>query len=164
MISLIAAMDRNRVIGVDNKLPWHLPVDLKFFRDKTKGHYVIMGRKTFESVGKPLPNRTNVIITRQVDYKIEGAHVVHSLDAAIMMSRGDDETFIVGGADIYEQSLKFADRVYLTEVDLAVERGDAYFPMLDPKEWELTEKRVHKADEKNKHDCTFLTYAKRNPA
>lgn len=161
MISLIAAMDKNRVIGVENKLPWHLPVDLKFFKDKTMGHHVIMGRKTFESVGKPLPGRTNVIVTRQQDYKVEGAHVVHSLDAAVMMSRGDDEVFIVGGADIYAQSLDFADRVYLTKVDLAVPRGDAHFPELDPAKWELAEKRVHKPDEKNKYACTFLTYVKK---
>lgn len=161
MISLIAAMDKNRVIGVENKLPWHLPVDLKFFKDKTMGHHVIMGRKTFESVGKPLPGRMNVIVTRQAGYKVAGAHVVHSLDAAVMMSRGDDEAFIVGGADIYVQSLDFADRVYLTEVDLTVPHGDAYFPELDSAKWELAEKRVHKPDEKNKYACTFLTYVKK---
>lgn len=158
MINLIAAMDRNRVIGVDNQLPWHLPVDLKFFKEKTLGHHIIMGRKTFESMGKPLPGRTSVIVTRQHDYRVEGARVVHTLDAALMTTQGDDDVFIIGGADIFTQSLKFADRIYLTEVDLAVPRGDVYFPVLDSKEWQVAEKRVHESDEKNKYRCTFLTY------
>ena len=161
MINLIAAMDRNRVIGVDNKLPWHLPIDLKFFKDKTLGHHIIMGRKTFESMGKPLPGRTSVIVTRQHDYKVEGARVVHSLDAALMTTQGDDEIYVIGGGDIYTQALKFADRVYLSEVDIAVPRGDAYFPELPANEWQVADRRVHEIDEKNKYRCTFLTYVRK---
>lgn len=163
MISMIAAIDRNGVIGVDNKLPWSMPADLKFFRDKTRGHHVIMGRKTYESMGRPLPDRPNVVITRQKGYKLEGARVVHSLDEALAIARAasEVETFIIGGADIFEIGLPLADRIYLTEIDFEVSRGDAYFPKLDHRDWQVVEERVREPDEKNKHRCTFLTYARR---
>jgi dihydrofolate reductase len=160
MINLIVAMDRNRVIGVDNKLPWHLPADLKYFKEKTLGSPVVMGRKTFESIGRPLPKRTNVVITRQQDYKAEGIRVVHGLEAALELTKSFAEVFVLGGGEIFEQAINLADRVYITEVDLAVERGHAYFPRLNPNEWTLLEKRGHPADEKNQYACEFLTYVR----
>ena len=160
MISLIVAMDKNRVIGVDNKLPWHLPADLKRFKALTNGHHIVMGRKTYESIGKPLPNRTNVIVTRQQDYKVEGCKIVHSLDAAMMVTQGDDEAFIIGGADLFKQAIKFADKVYLTVVDTKVARGDTYFPELDPGRWKLVDKEQHQADEKNPFAYEYLTYVR----
>lgn len=160
MISLIVAMDKNRVIGVENKLPWHLPSDLKRFKALTLGHHVIMGRKTFESIGKPLPGRTNVIVTRQQNYQAQGCKVVHSLDAAIMGSRGDGEAFIIGGAELYLQALPYADKLYITEIDLKVPKGDAYFPPLDLKKWKMIEKIEHKADASNPIAFAYLTYVK----
>lgn len=161
MISLIVAMDKNRVIGVDNQLPWHLPADLKRFKALTMGHHIIMGRKTYESIGKPLPGRKTVIVTRQHDYKAEGCFVVHSLDAAVMMTRGDEHAFIIGGADLFQQSLPYADRVYLTEIELKVPRGDTYFPELPASQWQLVEREDHKPDEKNQYAYSYLTYAKK---
>src|SRR4051812_8841523 len=102
MISIIVAMDKNRVIGAGNKLPWHLPADLKRFKELTMGHYIIMGRKTFESIGKPLPGRTTVIVTRQRDYKSAGCEVAHNLDEALLMASGDEEAFVLGGGELYE--------------------------------------------------------------
>jgi dihydrofolate reductase len=160
MLSLIVAMDRNRVIGLDNKLPWHLPADLKRFKELTTGHHVVMGRKTFESIGKPLPGRTNVVVTRQHDYKADGIKVVHSLDAAIWLTRGDPEPFIIGGGELYKEALKYVDKLYVTEVDTHVERGDAHFPELDPGQWKLVEKLTHDPDPKNKLKYTYLTYVK----
>jgi dihydrofolate reductase len=131
-LSLIAAMAENRVIGADNRLPWHLPEDLKHFRKLTSGHPVILGRKTYESIGRLLPNRTNVIVTRNPAYRVEGAVIVGSLDEAIAAATrapGGDEVFVIGGAEIYALALPRADRIYLTEVHQHVE-GDAYFPEL----------------------------------
>jgi dihydrofolate reductase len=160
MLSLIVAMDRNRVIGLDNKLPWHLPADLKRFKELTTGHHVVMGRKTFESLGKPLPGRTNVVVTRQHDYKADGIKVVHSLDAAIWLTRGDPEPFIIGGGELYKEALKYVDKLYVTEVDTRVGQGDAHFPELDPGQWKLVEKTTHDVDAKNKLKYTYLTYVK----
>lgn len=128
-ISLIAAMAKNRVIGNKNGLPWHLPQDLKRFRSVTQGHCVVMGRKTFESIGKPLPNRTNVVITRQPDWANDGVLSSKSLQSALETARSHekDEIFIIGGAEIYQQSLSLADRLYLTLIDQEVV-GDAFFP------------------------------------
>jgi dihydrofolate reductase len=158
LISLVVAMDKERAIGVDNKLPWHLPADLKRFKQLTLGHHIIMGRKTFESIGKPLPGRTNVIVTRQRDYKAEGCKVVHSLDAAVMLTREDEQAFIIGGADLFEQAMKFADRLYITEIDTRVERGDTFFPKFDKAEWNVIEKTTHEPDDKNRFRYVFLTY------
>lgn len=128
-IILIAALSENRVIGKDNKLIWHIPDDLKHFKEKTSGHPVIMGRKTFESIGRLLPNRTNIIITRDKEYKVEGALIVHSLDEAISTAQKntEKEVFIIGGGQIFEQAIKIADKLYLTIIEGEFE-GDAFFP------------------------------------
>jgi dihydrofolate reductase len=153
------AMDKNRVIGVDNRLPWHLPADLKKFKQVTLGHAVIMGRKTYESIGKPLPGRTNVIVTRQKEYKApESCIVVHSLEDAIKACSSDSEPFLIGGADLIVQGMRFVERLYITEIDTAVPRGDVYFPKLEEGMWKLTAREDHSPDEKNPYRYSFLTY------
>jgi len=134
IVSVIAAMARNRVIGIDNTLPWRLSEDLKHFKALTMGHHIIMGRKTYESIGKPLPGRTTVIVTRDLAYRVEGCLTAHSLDAAIAACAGDAEVFFVGGAELYAQVLPRADRLYLTEIQ-ADYAGDAHFPEFDRVLW-----------------------------
>jgi dihydrofolate reductase len=158
MISIIVAADENNVIGKDNDLIWHLPDDLKFFKNLTSGHPIIMGRKTYESIGKPLPDRTNIIITREGSFKAEGCVVVHSLDEAIRNAQ-DQDIFIVGGEQIYRLALPQTDRVYLTRIHHAFE-GDRYFPSLGT-EWIETESNEHCVDEKHAFPFTFKTYEKR---
>lgn len=133
-LSLIVALANNNVIGINNTLPWHLPEDLKRFRSLTTGHHIIMGRKTYESLGRLLPGRTTVIVTRNKNYKLEGALIAHSLESAVALCKNDDEVFLIGGAELYQDGLKFADKLYITEVDLSVE-GDAYFPEFDLNLW-----------------------------
>lgn len=158
MISLIAAMSENRVIGRDGGLPWHLPADLKHFQQTTMGHPVIMGRRTFESLGRPLPGRTNIIVTRNPDYELDDAIVVRSLDEAIQAAEDDDpeEIFILGGEEIFRQALPRAQRMYLTLVQAEFD-GDVMFPEFNAGEWRTVEQREHPADEKNKYACTFQT-------
>ncbi|OGV76095.1 MAG: diacylglycerol kinase [Methylotenera sp. RIFCSPLOWO2_02_FULL_45_14] len=141
-LSIIVATSNNDVIGVNNALPWHLPEDLKRFRALTTGHHIIMGRKTYESLGRLLPNRTTVIVTRNKDYKIDGALVTDSLEAAVALCKEDAEPFLIGGAELYQHGLKLATRLYITRVhaDFA---GDAFFPTVDYKLWQLIEKRDH---------------------
>lgn len=155
MLSIIVAVAENNVIGKDNDLIWHLPRDLKHFKETTSGHYIIMGRKTFESNGRPLPNRTNVIITRDKNYTAEGCVVVHSLEAALKEAAKDTEPFIIGGGKIYEQALPFVDRIYLTKIHHSFE-GDTFFPEINMDEWELSDKRYFEADEKNKYPFSIL--------
>ncbi|MFM9836516.1 MAG: dihydrofolate reductase [Methylophilaceae bacterium] len=155
IISLIVAMAKNRVIGINNTLPWHLPEDLKRFRALTTGHHIIMGRKTYESLGRLLPNRVTVIVTRNHSYIVDGALVAHSLEAAIKLSKNDDEVFIIGGAELYQEGLKVAQRLYITEVDLEV-KGDAFFPDFDLSTWEETARATH-ASEKG-FEFNYLTY------
>jgi len=143
-VSLIVAMAHNRVIGVDNKLPWHLPADLKYFKSVTLGKPIIMGRKTYESIGRPLPGRTNIVVTRNPDWHADGVTVVASLDEAIAAAGDTDEVMIIGGAEIYGAALQAADRLYVTEVDLAVD-GDAFFPAIDPALWREAERDPHAA-------------------
>lgn len=159
MISMIVAAAENNVIGKDNQLIWHLPDDLRFFKQKTSGHCIIMGRHTFESVGKPLPKRTNIIITRDKNYTIEGCHVVHSLEDALELAKEDENPFIVGGEQIYRLALPIADEVFLTRVHAEFE-GDRHFPELDDT-WIETATEFHPADEKHEHSFTFKTYRKR---
>ena len=135
IISLIAAMGRNRVIGKDNSLPWKLPEDMKRFRELTKGKPVIMGRKTFESIGKPLPNRTNIVITRDKNYSAEGCIVVHSAEDALKAAKNADEAMIIGGEQIFREFLPRANRIYLTIIDKDFE-GDAFFPDFKEDDWE----------------------------
>jgi len=158
-VTLIAAMAENRVIGKDNQLIWHFPEDLKHFKQLTSGHHVIMGRKTFESVGRPLPNRTNIIITRQTDYKAEGCLIAHSIEEALAMVKDDEQPFIVGGAEIYKQALAFADGIELTIIHGKYE-GDSYFPEFDLSIWKLARGEKKEADARHIHPYEFLTYKK----
>lgn len=157
IISIVVAVSENGVIGKDNKLIWHLPVDLKFFKDKTSGHHIIMGRKTHESVGRPLPNRVNIVISRSADYIAEGCIVVHSIKEAIGAVVDDSEVFICGGAEIYKEALDVADRMYLTRVHHEFE-GDTFFPDFDSRIWIEKERIRMEPDEKNKYACSFITY------
>ena len=138
-VSLIVAMDRQRVIGHEGRLPWHIPEDLKRFKVLTMGHSIIMGRKTHESIGRLLPGRRSVIVTRQPDYAVPGAHVVHSMQEALAACAGDEEVFVIGGGEIYREALPMADRIYLTEVE-GNYRGDALFPELAVSEWRTTDR------------------------
>ena len=156
-VSIIVAAAENGAIGKENKLLWHLPVDMKFFKEKTMGHHMIMGRKTYESIGKPLPGRTTVIVTRDLHYKAEGCIVVNSIEQAIETARagGDTEAMVTGGAEIYQLALAKADCIYLTRVEGNFE-ADTFFNF-DPEQWEVKEKRDYKADEKNNYSCSFIT-------
>lgn len=156
-LSLIVAVAKNGVIGNNNTLPWHLPEDLKHFRALTTGHHIIMGRKTYESLGRLLPERTTVIVTRNKDYKVEGALIANSLQAAIAMCQDDDEAFLIGGAELYQDGLKFANKLYLTEIALAV-AGDAFFPALDPGEWKETSREAHTSSQGLLF--SYLTYSR----
>ncbi len=133
-LSIIVAMANNSVIGINNSLPWHLPEDLKRFRALTIGHHIIMGRKTYESLGRLLPGRTTVIVTRNKNYQIQGALIAYSLEQAISLCGDDSEVFLIGGAELYQTGLKLADKIYLTEVSLDV-AGDAFFPEFDLSNW-----------------------------
>lgn len=154
MISLIAAMANNRVIGLNNQMPWHLPADLKHFKSITLGKPVIMGRKTYESIGKSLPGRKNIIISRQSNLNIEGCTVTPSIDAAIEEASDAEEIIIMGGATIYQQTLSIANRLYLTFINLDTE-GDAHFPKWDEAEWSCSSSEKHNPDEKNTYSYTF---------
>ena len=163
-ISIIVAIAENNVIGKDNTLIWHLPADMKYFKEKTTGHCVITGRKNYESIPekfRPLPNRTNIVITRQTNYAAPGAIVVSSIDNAIAKAKesNDEEIFIIGGAEIYKQSIHLVDKLYITQIHHFFE-GDAYFPPIDPTIWKQTQIQNFRADEKNKHDYSFVEYKK----
>lgn len=163
-ISIIVAVDENNVIGKDNALIWHLPADMKFFKEKTTGHSVITGRKNYESIPekfRPLPNRTNIIITRQKNYHAPGAIIVGSIDEAIEKAKqtGDEEIFIIGGAEIFQQSMHLTDKLYLTKIYHSFE-GDVYFPMINSNEWKETEYKKGIVDEKNKYPHDFFVYEK----
>lgn len=155
MLSIIVAVSENNVIGKDNQLIWHLPRDMRHFKETTTGHYIIMGRKTFESNGKPLPNRTNVIITRDKKYKVDGCIVVHSLEDAIHEARHDSEAFIIGGGVIYKKAMPIIDRIYLTKIHHKFE-GDTFFPEINMDEWQVVDQREFEPDEKNKYPFTIL--------
>jgi dihydrofolate reductase len=158
--SMIAAMAQNRVIGINNTLPWRLPADLAHFKALTMGHHILMGRKTFESLGKPLPGRTSVVITRDLDYRAPGCVIVHSLAAAMQACQGDEEAFFIGGADLYRQAMASSTRIYLTEVQSRTE-GDAWFPEIDFEQWQETNRESHQADEKNQLNYDFVIYERR---
>lgn len=164
ILSLIAAASKNSVIGVDGKLPWSLPDDLRHFRDLTRNHTVIMGRKTFESIGRPLSHRKNIVITRQKNFKAQGCDIVSSLDEAIdevvnsqQSTVNGHELFIIGGADIYRQAIDRADRIYLTRVHATID-GDAFFPEIDLKKWKEISREEHAKDERHAHAFAFITY------
>ena len=159
IVSAIVATAKNNVIGAKNDIPWYLPADLKYFKKVTINHHIIMGRKCFDSIGKPLPKRHNIIVTRDLFYIASNCIVVHSLEDALSLAEQneEEEVFIIGGGQIYAQSIQYWDRLYLTEVDLEIE-GDVHFPEVNFAEWELVSSDPHQADEKNEHDYTFLVY------
>ena len=159
-LSLIAAMADERVIGLDNAMPWHLPADLKHFRNLTVGKPVIMGRKTIESIGKALPKRRNIVVTRQSDFGMDGCEVAASIESAVELVAGEDEVMIIGGASIYEQTLERADILYLTYIH-AQFQGDTHFPAFNETEWEEIERETHESDEKNPHPYSFVTLRRR---
>ncbi len=162
IVSMIAAVARNRTIGKNNDLPWKLPDDMKFFMNTTKGHYVIMGRKNYDSLHdkyKPLPNRTNIVVTRQKDFKAPGCIVTHAVPDAMRIAKdaGEQEAFIIGGAEIYGLAMPDADRLYITEIDAEVE-GDTFFPTFNKKEWKETSRTHHAADDKHKYAFDIVVY------
>ena len=156
-LSLIVAMAKNRVIGANNRIPWHLPNELKLFKSLTMGHHIVMGRKTYESIGRLLPGRTTVIVTRQQDYTVEGAIVAHSVAEAIAACKDDAEVFVIGGADLFRETLPIADRLYLTTVDAEPE-GDTFMPEFDADEWKETSAQAFGRDEKHAHACVLRIY------
>lgn len=156
IVSAVVAIAENYAIGKNNELLWYLPADLKHFKAVTSGHTVIMGRKTYDSIGKPLPNRRNVVITRKTDLLIPDVEITHSIDEALLLCSNEAEVFIIGGAEIYKSALDCTDRIYLTTVHASYE-ADAYFPEIDRKQWHETEIEKHLPDEKNKLAYTFST-------
>jgi len=159
MISLIAAMARNRIIGKDNDMPWHLPADLAHFKRVTMGKPVIMGRRTYESIGFPLPGRKNVVITRNADYAPEGIVIVDSIEAALSEVGDAGEVMIIGGGQLYREMLPYADRLYLTQIQADIE-GDTEFPDYTVFEWKEIDREVYEADDKNAYDLEFVTLEK----
>ena len=162
MLKILVAFDENRVIGKNNTLIWHLPADLKRFKALTTGHVIIMGRKTFESIGKPLPNRTTIVISRQADLQIEGAIITHSVEEAILKAKSltREDIFIVGGAEIYSLSLPLADQILVTQLHDIFE-GDAFFPEIPLDSWEVIERERGVTDEKNAYQYSYLTYSRK---
>ncbi len=161
MITIIAAIGKNNELGKDNDLIWHLPADLKRFKKVTTGHTIIMGRNTFESIGKPLPNRRSVIITRNTSYQQKGCEVVHSLEEAIALIKNEDAAFIIGGAQIYKEAIEkdLVDQLDITQVHQEFE-ADVYFPNIDTGIWSEVAKEDFSADDKNSYNYSFLRYLK----
>ncbi|OMH39197.1 dihydrofolate reductase [Motiliproteus sp. MSK22-1] len=168
-LALIVAQSENRVIGRNNKLPWHLPEDLKYFKSVTMGKVIIMGRKTFESIGRPLPGRTNIVVTRNLEYSFNGVDVVHDLQAAIEKAEslsiinGWNEALVIGGSQLYEQALPLTERLYLTQVHHQVD-GDAYFPALNSQDWEQVGSKSFKSDDVNPYNYSFLVFNRKSTA
>jgi len=160
MITIVAAAAENNALGKDNDLIWRLPDDFKRFKALTSYHHIIMGRKTFESFPKPLPNRKHVVITRQENYKNETIEVVHSLEEAIQFSSTEDQIFIISGGEIYKQALPFANKIELTRVHGEFE-ADAFFPEIDEEKWDLVNSEFNDKDEKHKYSFSYLTYTKK---
>ena len=161
IISQIAAMSRNRVIGVDNALPWNMPNDLAYFFRVTKGHHIIMGRRNYEANGRALPDRVNIVITRNNSYHAPGCIVVETIEEALKYSQDNDqkEIFIVGGGEIYKATLDITDKIYLTIIDTELE-GDVFFPKLNLNHWRMTFREAHSADESNPFNYTYYIYEK----
>jgi dihydrofolate reductase len=159
IISLLVAASENGVIGKDNQLPWHLPDDLKYFKNLTWGLPILMGRKTFESIGKPLPGRKSIVITRNRDWQHDGVTVVHTVEEALQKAEGygAKEIFVIGGAEIFNTALPLANRLYLTRIHHHF-AGDVFFPSINEGEWELTSSRFCAADEKNAYDHTYQVW------
>lgn len=160
MIVVIAAVAENNEIGKNNELVWHLPNDFKRFKSLTSGHHIIMGRKTFESFPKPLPNRTHIVITRQKDYHPEGCIVVENMQKAIEICPEDDISYIIGGGEIYKLGLPFTDKLEITRVHHSFE-ADTFFPEIDPEQWKIIQSEFHDKDEKHLFDYTYETYIRK---
>ena len=163
IISLIVAASTNNAIGKNNAMLWHLPTDLKFFKNTTWGMPGVMGRKTFEAMGKALPGRTNIVVTSNKDWKGEGAVTVQDINGSLQAAdelTNAKEVFITGGGEIYKQTMKIAHRIYMTRIHAEIE-GDTFFPEIDPAEWELVFTKETKADEKNKYDMSFETWERK---
>lgn len=162
-LSLIAAIGNNNELGKNNQLLWNLPADMKHFRDTTRGHTVIMGRKTHESIGRPLPNRRNIVITRDTTYQKDGVEVVHSIDEALkLFENTDEEVFCIGGADVYAQALPYANKLYITHLDATFD-ADTFFPRID-EQWQKHSETIRSADGENPYTLTFTEYIKKEPA
>jgi dihydrofolate reductase len=162
MLSLLVAADENNIIGKDNKLPWHLPNDLKYFKNQTWAMPILMGRKTFESIGKPLPGRKSIVITRSNEWKHAGVDTVHSIEEAIAAAQqsGVKEIFVIGGAEIFKTSFPNANRIYLTRIHHRFD-GDVHFPEISTKDWNLVQNRFCQADEKNQYAHTFQVWERK---
>ena len=158
-LSLIVAMTKNRVIGKDNQMPWHLPADLAWFRQNTTGKPVIMGRKTFESIGRPLPKRTNIVLSRQ-PFEYDGVIWKDSLESAVDFVRDSEEIMLIGGGQLFNEYLSKADRLYLTEIQTELD-GDTFFPSINWDEWHIEFEQYRPADEQNPYDCRFLILLKK---
>ena len=154
-ISLIVAMARNRVIGSNNQMPWHLPADFAYFKRITLGHPIVMGRKTFESIGRILPGRRNIVVSRNRNFQVDGAEVMHSVDEAISGCQGNEEVFVIGGAALYAAALPHAVRLYITEVDVTPE-GETLFPVVDKSSWLETARQRVEPDAKNSYAMEFV--------
>lgn len=162
MTTIVVAMGEKNEIGFDNQLLWHLPKDLKHFKELTSGHPIIMGRKTYESIGKALPNRTNIVVSRKKDWFQEGVLIVGSIKEAVKFAKKIDENiFIIGGGNIYEQTMEIADRLEVTLVKTQL-KADTFFPKINSKIWKLSEEICHEKDEKNQYDFCFQTYERIN--
>ncbi len=160
MTTIVVAMGKNNEIGLENQLLWHLPKDLKHFKEITSEHPIVMGRKTYESIGKALPNRTNIVISRRKDWFEEGILIVGSLKEGLKFAKKiDDEVFVIGGGNIYEQTIELADKLEVTLVKAELE-ADTYFPKISPKLWKKVAEVCHEKDEKNQYDFCFQTYEK----
>ncbi|MDX1568838.1 MAG: dihydrofolate reductase [Xanthomonadales bacterium] len=159
-IALIVAMDRNRAIGRDGDMPWHLPADLRHFKATTMDHAVIMGRKTFDSIGRPLPRRQNIVLTRDHGWRGDGVQVVHDLDAAIRLAM-TDPVFVIGGGELYRAVLPAADLLFVTEIDTQVRGADTFFPEIDPSRWTEESRSEHFADERNPFSLCFVKYTRK---
>ncbi len=168
LVSAIVAMDKNRVIGVNNEIPWYLPADFRYFKRKTMEHHIIMGRKCFDSIGKPLPKRTNIILTRNPYFIATGCLVFHNLEEALSLAdeNNEEECFIIGGTEIYKLAWSYIDRLYITEVDMEVTPNQddqvVFFPEVNPKEWKEVSSNPKEADEKNEFNYTFKVYERNN--
>ena len=159
-LSIVVAMDSNRLIGKDNGLPWHLPADLAFFKKLTTGNTILMGRKTFDSIGRPLPNRRNIVITRNADIEITDCEVVNSIEKALSLVQSETEVMVIGGAKLYQQILPIADRLYITQIEGEFD-GDAYFPSYNEAEWSQISIDSREPDENNHHKYHFITFDRR---
>ncbi len=155
ILSIISAMDNNRLIGNNNALPWHLPEDLAFFKKTTLNKPIVMGRKTFESIGRPLPNRNNIIISRTKDYKVDGCTVLESIEQVLEHCKNEEEVMLIGGASLYEQWLPYADQMYITLIDSEFE-GDAWFPYYQPDKWQTDWSESHTSGDDSKLKYQFI--------